>query len=70
MTTYRVLARYLTVAALMAAAACSDAPDPTGPSANGDGPSLHRGSAAGAFTVYSQNVYLGGDTGPLLSLAP
>jgi endonuclease/exonuclease/phosphatase family metal-dependent hydrolase len=68
MTTNRMLATYLLVAALAALGACSDAPDPTGPNADEAGPSLHRGSAAGAFRVYSQNVYLGGDTGPLLSL--
>ncbi len=68
MTTHRTLATYLTALAFMTVAACSDAPDPTGPSHGGAEPSLHRGSPAGALTVYSQNVYLGGDTGPLLSL--
>lgn len=68
MTTHRVLARYLTTAALMIVAACSDASDPTGPSGDGAGPSFQRGSAGGGLTVYSQNVYLGGDTGPLLRL--
>lgn len=64
MTTNRIL----TVAALLGVAACSDVPGPTGPSADGAGPSLSRGVDAGALTVYSQNVYLGGDTGSLLSL--
>jgi endonuclease/exonuclease/phosphatase family metal-dependent hydrolase len=49
-------------------AACTDAPGAFGPEGASD-PALDAMPAQGrAFTVYSQNLYLGGDTGPLLSL--
>ena len=48
--------------------ACADTPGALGPESTPD-PSLDAVPAHGrAFTVYSQNLYLGGDTGPLLSL--
>lgn len=68
MTPYRTLARHLTITALAAAAACSDGPEPTGPTGGPAGPALDLRPAAQALTVYTQNVYLGGDTGPLLGL--
>ena len=60
----------LCAAAMLAttAGACSDLPDPAGPSAEGHGPAFTRHSDEGAFGVYSQNVYLGGDTGPIFTL--
>lgn len=49
-------------------AGCADAPGALGPRTEPD-PALDRvGTHAPALTVYSQNLYLGGDTGPLLSL--
>ena len=57
--------------ALALLGACADGPEPTAPSlvepviaaARVDGSSAHQ-----AFGVYTQNVYLGGDTGPIFSI--
>ena len=61
------VARALAAAVLVAGVAACDAHGPTSPAE--PAMSTHDGAAAaGRLTVYSQNVYLGGDTGPLFSL--
>jgi endonuclease/exonuclease/phosphatase (EEP) superfamily protein YafD len=50
------------------AAGCSDTPRTFGPTDLGSVPSLGKAQQPGALAVYTQNVYLGGDTGPLFSL--
>jgi endonuclease/exonuclease/phosphatase family metal-dependent hydrolase len=64
----RTFFRFLTAAAMISfVAACSDASGPLGPEA--DDPLLQLGvHASEGFTVYSQNLYLGGDTGPIFTL--
>lgn len=58
------------VLGLLFLAACTDAPAPTAPLDDGLRPELSRNASAGnePFTVFTQNVYLGGDTGPIFSL--
>jgi endonuclease/exonuclease/phosphatase family metal-dependent hydrolase len=54
----------LAAATLLAALACNDADQPLAPSAP---TALDSEQAQRPFTVYNQNVYLGGDTGPIFS---
>jgi endonuclease/exonuclease/phosphatase family metal-dependent hydrolase len=54
----------LAAAALLAAFACTDADQPLAPSVQ---TALEPDLARNPFTVYNQNVYLGGDTGPIFS---
>lgn len=64
--------RALPGAALLAVlGACADVTEPTVPSVLDDPApqaSLRASADAQALTVYSQNVYLGGDTGPIFTL--
>lgn len=70
--TFLATARALRGAALaVALGACADVTEPRVPSAPDDPSpqaSRHADVDAQAFTVYSQNVYLGGDTGPIFTL--
>jgi endonuclease/exonuclease/phosphatase family metal-dependent hydrolase len=54
----------LAAAALLASFACTDAHQPLAPPAQ---TTLEPDPARRPFTVYNQNVYLGGDTGPIFS---
>lgn len=54
--------------AVILATGCTDAPGAFGPEGASDPAFDAVPTRGGAFTVYSQNLYLGGDTGPLLSL--
>ena len=57
--------------ALLLASACADAPGPTTLILDGARPDIQASVTdpeAQPFTVYTQNVYLGGDTGPIFSL--
>lgn len=58
------------VLGLIFLAACSDTPTPTAPLDDGVRPQFSRAAAVEGepFTVFTQNVYLGGDTGPIFSL--
>lgn len=63
-TTSTQLRRALLALLLTAAVGCSDASQPTDPFA----PDLARVANPEAFTVYTHNVYLGGDTGPIFAI--
>jgi len=63
-TTSTQLRRALLALLLTAAVGCSDASRPTDPFA----PDLARVANPEAFTVYTHNVYLGGDTGPIFAI--
>jgi endonuclease/exonuclease/phosphatase family metal-dependent hydrolase len=57
-------------AALLAALACSDADQPIAPDVQAalDGAASLDAHGRQPFTVYTQNAYLGGDTGPIFSI--
>ena len=57
--------------ALLLASACADLPQPTAPQVDSTAPTFVANvgnRSAQPLTVYTQNVYLGGDTGPIFSI--
>ena len=64
----RLFRRALPALLLMAAIACNEPSQPADPLSSDFVPRLTRVPTPTAFTVYTQNVYLGGDTGPIFSI--